>query len=297
MDLHFQEYWVRRGGPDAVKASASRGRARPRRRRACSTAIARGGRGRDLPLQPCRVDRPDPRHPGPAGMRWRESRSWGSQPIVGGRPLAGMADRLMPAVGLEVCAAGAAKALRGPAGRLGDRRSRRAARGSRARRSRAPEWSSPTRSWATTRSRRTGPRGARGARDDGRADPPWRAARDRARRRPRGTPGAVARGERRERWRRRRVTQKVVSKAEGRIVPAADRAAWVERESVRCRRAPRRPRDHARRGTGSSARTPASTPPTSRRGSSRCSPRIPMRAPSGSRRSCRPVSACHASAW
>jgi LPPG:FO 2-phospho-L-lactate transferase len=34
----------------------------------------------------------------------------GISPIVGGRPLAGMADRLMPVVGLEVSAAGAAKA-------------------------------------------------------------------------------------------------------------------------------------------------------------------------------------------
>jgi LPPG:FO 2-phospho-L-lactate transferase len=34
----------------------------------------------------------------------------GVSPIVGGRPLAGMADRLMPVVGLEVSAAGAADA-------------------------------------------------------------------------------------------------------------------------------------------------------------------------------------------
>jgi LPPG:FO 2-phospho-L-lactate transferase len=37
----------------------------------------------------------------------------GISPIVGGRPLAGMADRLMPVVGLEVSAAGAAKAYQG----------------------------------------------------------------------------------------------------------------------------------------------------------------------------------------
>jgi LPPG:FO 2-phospho-L-lactate transferase len=36
----------------------------------------------------------------------------GVSPIVGGRPLAGMADRLMPVVGLEVSAAGAAGAYR-----------------------------------------------------------------------------------------------------------------------------------------------------------------------------------------
>ena len=37
----------------------------------------------------------------------------GISPIVGGRPLAGMADRLMPVVGLEVSAAGAARAYEG----------------------------------------------------------------------------------------------------------------------------------------------------------------------------------------
>jgi LPPG:FO 2-phospho-L-lactate transferase len=37
----------------------------------------------------------------------------GISPIVGGHPLAGMADRLMPVVGLEVSAAGAARAYEG----------------------------------------------------------------------------------------------------------------------------------------------------------------------------------------
>jgi LPPG:FO 2-phospho-L-lactate transferase len=37
----------------------------------------------------------------------------GISPIVGGRPLAGMADRLMPVVGLEVSAVGAARAYEG----------------------------------------------------------------------------------------------------------------------------------------------------------------------------------------
>ena len=36
----------------------------------------------------------------------------GVSPIVGGAPLAGMADKLMPAVGLEVSALGAARAYR-----------------------------------------------------------------------------------------------------------------------------------------------------------------------------------------
>ena len=60
MDLHFQEYWVRRGARDDVKAIRFEGSGR-------RLAGARGdgrdrarGRGRDLPLQPRRVDRSDP---------------------------------------------------------------------------------------------------------------------------------------------------------------------------------------------------------------------------------------------
>jgi LPPG:FO 2-phospho-L-lactate transferase len=43
----------------------------------------------------------------------RRDRVVGVSPIVAGAPLAGMADRLMPAVGLEVTAAGAAAAYEG----------------------------------------------------------------------------------------------------------------------------------------------------------------------------------------
>ena len=43
----------------------------------------------------------------------RRDRVVGVSGIVGGAPLAGMADRLMPAVGLEVTAAGAASAYGG----------------------------------------------------------------------------------------------------------------------------------------------------------------------------------------
>ena len=56
----------------------------------------------------------------------------GISPIVGGRPLAGMADRLMPVVGLEVSAVGAARAYEDLLDALGDRRGGRAARGTRA---------------------------------------------------------------------------------------------------------------------------------------------------------------------
>ena len=44
----------------------------------------------------------------------RRGRVAGVSPIVGGAPVRGMADRLMPAAGAEVSAAGAAELLRGP---------------------------------------------------------------------------------------------------------------------------------------------------------------------------------------
>jgi LPPG:FO 2-phospho-L-lactate transferase len=44
-------------------------------------------------------------------VRARRDVASGISPIVGGRPLAGMADRVMPAAGLEVSAVGAASAF------------------------------------------------------------------------------------------------------------------------------------------------------------------------------------------
>ena len=70
------------------------------------------------------------------------------------------------------------------------------------------------------------------------------------------------------------VTQKIVSKAEGRVVPDDDRAAWVERETERV---------VARR--------------TSRTAASRSSRTIPTGRRNGSERRSRPRSASTASAW
>jgi LPPG:FO 2-phospho-L-lactate transferase len=109
MDLHFQDYWVRRGARDDVKAIRFEGV------RAASPA----------PGVMAAIEQADavvicPSNPvvsiGPilaiVGLRdaVAEKPVVGISPIVGGRPLAGMADRLMPVVGLEVSAAGAAKA-------------------------------------------------------------------------------------------------------------------------------------------------------------------------------------------
>lgn len=114
LDLHFQEYWVRRRGADQVKGVRFVGAADARPAPGVIEAIARA----DVVVLP-------PSNPvvsiGPIlavpGVREAVAarRPWvvGVSGIVGGAPLAGMADRLMPAVGLEVTAAGAAGAYEG----------------------------------------------------------------------------------------------------------------------------------------------------------------------------------------
>ena len=99
---HFQEYWVRRGARDDVKAIRFEGVSAAPPRPGCARCDRVRRRGRDLPFEPGRLDRADPRgprHPGSGGSTARR----GISPIVGGRPLAGMADRLMPVVGLRGC--------------------------------------------------------------------------------------------------------------------------------------------------------------------------------------------------
>jgi LPPG:FO 2-phospho-L-lactate transferase len=109
LDLHFQEYWVRRGARDDVKAIRFEGIAAAEPAPGVLDAITSA----DL-LVIC------PSNPvvsiGPIlavdGIRAAVAAKpvAGISPIVGGRPLAGMADRLMPVVGLEVSAVGAARA-------------------------------------------------------------------------------------------------------------------------------------------------------------------------------------------
>ena len=109
LDLHFQEYWVRRGARDDVKAIRFEGISGAAPAPGVLDAIASA----DL-LVIC------PSNPvvsiGPIlavdGIRAAVAAKpvVGVSPIVGGRPLAGMADRLMPVVGLEVSAVGAARA-------------------------------------------------------------------------------------------------------------------------------------------------------------------------------------------
>jgi LPPG:FO 2-phospho-L-lactate transferase len=112
LDLHFQEYWVRRGARDEVKAVRFLGADAARPAPGVLEAVERADVVVVCPSNPVVSIGPILAVPGlrPAVA----SRPVvGISPIVGGRPLAGMADRLMPVVGLEVSAVGAAHAYDG----------------------------------------------------------------------------------------------------------------------------------------------------------------------------------------
>ena len=109
MDLHFQEYWVRRGARDDVKAIRFEGVGAASPAPGVMAAIEQADVIVICPSNPVVSIAPILAI---VGLRdaVAEKPVVGISPIVGGRPLAGMADRLMPVVGLEVSAAGAAKA-------------------------------------------------------------------------------------------------------------------------------------------------------------------------------------------
>jgi LPPG:FO 2-phospho-L-lactate transferase len=117
LDLHFQEYWVKRGAADEVKAIGYAGAASARPAPGVLEAIA----GSDVilicPSNPVASIGPILAVPGIAeAVRTRRDRAVGVTPIIGGAPVRGMADRLMPAAGMEVSAYGAAAAYEGLVG-------------------------------------------------------------------------------------------------------------------------------------------------------------------------------------
>jgi LPPG:FO 2-phospho-L-lactate transferase len=112
LDLHFQEYWVRRGARDEVKAVRFLGADAARPAPGVLEAVERADVVVVCPSNPVVSIGPILAIPGlRAAVTSRTV--VGISPIVGGKPLAGMADRLMPVVGLEVSAVGAAQAYRG----------------------------------------------------------------------------------------------------------------------------------------------------------------------------------------
>jgi LPPG:FO 2-phospho-L-lactate transferase len=114
LDLHFQEYWVQRGAEDEVKGVRYQGAdaARP------AAGVVEALQGSDAvvicPSNPVASIGPILAVPGIGeALAGRPDRVVGVSPIVGGAPLRGMADKLMPVAGLEVTAAGAAGAYAG----------------------------------------------------------------------------------------------------------------------------------------------------------------------------------------
>ena len=114
IDLHFQEYWVRRGARDEVKAVRYEGADTARPAPGVVTALAEADVVVLCPSNPVASIGPILAVPGlRAVLAARAPVVVGISGIVGGAPLAGMADRLMPVAGVEVTAAGAAECYRG----------------------------------------------------------------------------------------------------------------------------------------------------------------------------------------
>jgi len=113
-ELHFQDYWVRRGGRDEVKAVRYEGAERSRPAPGVLEAVADADAIVLCPSNPVASLGPILAVPGiREAVGARGTDVVGVSGIVAGAPLAGMADRLMPAAGAEVTAAGAAECYRG----------------------------------------------------------------------------------------------------------------------------------------------------------------------------------------
>jgi LPPG:FO 2-phospho-L-lactate transferase len=109
LDLHFQEYWVRRRATDPVEGVRYEGVDRARPAPGVLEAIADAETVVLCPSNPVVSIGPILAVPGVRdAVAARRDRVVGVSGIVAGGPVAGMADKLMPAVGIEVSAAGVA---------------------------------------------------------------------------------------------------------------------------------------------------------------------------------------------
>lgn len=108
-DLHFQEYWVHRGAADDVKRVWFEGAAGAAPAPGVLEAIAAADALLLCPSNPIASIAPILAVPGiREALAGRRASVAGVSPIVGGAPLRGMADRLLPSAGVEVSAAGVA---------------------------------------------------------------------------------------------------------------------------------------------------------------------------------------------
>jgi LPPG:FO 2-phospho-L-lactate transferase len=109
VDLHFQEYWVRRRAADPVVAVRYRGAAAASPGPSVLEAIATADVVVFCPSNPVVSIGPILAVPGVRdAVARRRASAVGVSGIVGGAPVAGMADKLMPAVGIDVSALGVA---------------------------------------------------------------------------------------------------------------------------------------------------------------------------------------------
>jgi len=112
--LHFQEYWVLRRAADRALAVRYLGVERARPAPGVLAAIGEADVIVVCPSNPVASVGPILAVPGVRdALAARCDRVVGISPIVAGAPLTGMADKLMPVAGLEVSAAGAARAYEG----------------------------------------------------------------------------------------------------------------------------------------------------------------------------------------
>jgi LPPG:FO 2-phospho-L-lactate transferase len=113
LDLHFQEYWVKRHAEDPVKGIRFEGIELATPAPGILDAIAQADVLLLCPSNPVVSIGPILSVPGVRdAVAARTGPVVGVSPIVGGAPLAGMADKLMPVAGLEVSAIGAARGYR-----------------------------------------------------------------------------------------------------------------------------------------------------------------------------------------
>jgi LPPG:FO 2-phospho-L-lactate transferase len=113
LDLHFQEYWVRRGARDAVKGVRYDGALDAAPAPGVLDSIAEAHVVVVCPSNPVVSIGPILAIPGVHdAVAARRTVAVGISGIVGGAPVSGMADRLMPAAGIEITAAGVAEHYR-----------------------------------------------------------------------------------------------------------------------------------------------------------------------------------------
>ena len=113
LDLHFQEYWVRRGARDAVKGIRYDGAPEAAPAPGVLDSIVEADVVVVCPSNPVVSIGPILAIPGVHdAVAARRTAAVGISGIVGGAPVSGMADKLMPAAGIEITAAGVAEHYR-----------------------------------------------------------------------------------------------------------------------------------------------------------------------------------------